>query len=204
MTDAASACRICLVTPPVFVPAAFAPVLGRAIGAADVAAVRLRMPGASVAERAAAAAALRAITNRADIALLLDGDPALAVQLGCDGVHVQAGDVAAARRIVGSGASVGAACGWSRDAAMDAAEAGADYVAFGPATGSGEAGRQAIADWALAMVVPGVVAGGIDASSARGWAAAGADFLAVGRAVWQDPAGPEAALRDLARSLRGG
>jgi thiamine-phosphate pyrophosphorylase len=126
------------------------------------------------------------------------------MQFGCDGVHVRAGDVAAARRIVGTGVSVGAACGWSRDAAMSAAEAGADYVAFGPATEAGEAGRQAIADWSLAMVVPCVVAGGIDASSAPGWAAAGADFLAVGRAVWQAPAGPEAALRDLARGLRGG
>jgi len=204
MTAGAPACRICLVTPPVFVPAAFARLLERTIGAADVAAVRLRMPGAATAERAAAAAALRAVTNRADVALLLDGDPASAQQLGCDGVHVPADHVAAARQILGAGASVGAACGWSRDAAMRAAEAGADYVAFGPATEAGDTGRQAIADWALTMVVPCVVAGGIDAASAPGWAAAGADFLAVGRAVWQDPAGPEAALRDLVRGLRGG
>jgi thiamine-phosphate pyrophosphorylase len=202
MNDASACSRICLVTPPTFEPAAFASLLDRALGCADVAAVRLRMPSADPGTLARAAGALRAVTNRADVALLLDGDPATALRLGCDGAHVPAAGAAAARGTLGTSGSVGAACGWSRDTAMRAAEAGADYVAFGPASQAGPEGRDIVADWTLAMVVPCVVGGDLDEESAAEWATTGAEFLALGRAVWQAPQGPEAMLRALARRLK--
>jgi thiamine-phosphate pyrophosphorylase len=193
----APACRICLVTPPAFEPAAFASLLARMLDAGDVASLRLRLPGADADAIARAAEALLRVTHRADIALLLDGDPATARRLGLDGVHVPAGLAAAARATFGDAGSVGAACGGSYDDAMAAAEAGADYVAFGPASGAHAVARETVADWASAMVVPCIVSGGIDRDAAGSWASTGAEFLEFGRAAWDAPEGPEQALRGL-------
>jgi len=190
-------CRICLVTPPAFEPAAFASLLARVLDAGDVASLRLRMPGAGDDDVARAADALVRVTHRADIALLLDGDAALARRLGLDGVHVPADRVAAARAAFGEAGSVGAACGGSYDDAMVAAEAGADYVAFGPARGAHAVSRETVADWASAMVVPCIVSGGIDLDATGAWASTGAEFLEFGRAAWNAPEGPEQALRGL-------
>ncbi len=197
----APACRICLVTPPAFEPAAFASLLARVLDAGDVASLRLRMPGAGGDALARAAEALLRVTHRADIALLLDGDPATATRLGLDGAHVPAAQAAAARAIVGGAGSVGAACGASYDDAMGAAEAGADYVCFGPVLGQHAVARETVADWASAMVVPCVVAGGLSAAGAGHWASTGAEFLEFGRAVWDAPAGPERALADLLAAI---
>lgn len=189
--------RIYLVTPPAFEPAAFASLLPAVLASADVAALRLRLPGAGRDAVARAVAALLPVTLRADIALLLDGDATLARELGCDGVHVAAPMTAAARAIVGDALSVGAACGASFDAAIDAAEAGADYVAFGPVVGNGAVEPETVSNWASAMVVPCVVGGGIAGGNVAGWAATGAEFIALGRAIWEAAEPPELALRSL-------
>lgn len=199
--SSAPACRICLVTPPAFEPAAFASLLARVLDAGDVASLRLRLPGADGEAIARAAEALMRVTHRADIALMLDGDPATARRLGFDGAHVPAGLAAAARGILGDAGSVGAACGASYDDAMGAAEAGADYVCFGPAQGQGAVAHETVRDWAGAMVVPCVVAGGIARAEAGAWASTGAEFLEFGRAVWDAPAGPGHALRDIAAAI---
>lgn len=195
------ACRICLVTPPAFAPAAFASSLVRVLGAGDVASLRLRMPGADADSLARASEALMRVTHSADIALVLDGDPATARRLGFDGAHVPAAQAAAARAIFGDAGSVGAACGSSYDDAMGAAEAGADYVCFGPSCGPDAVTRETVADWASAMVVPCMVAGGIARADAGAWAATGAEFLEFGRAVWSAADGPERALRDLLAAI---
>ena len=169
----APACRICLVTPPAFEPAAFASLLARVLDAGDVASLRLRLPGADAGAIARAAEALLQVTHRADIALILDGDAG----------------------------SVGAYCGGSYDDAMAAAEAGADYVAFGPARGAHAVARETVADWASAMVVPCMVSGGIDRDAAGAWASAGAEFLEFGRAAWDAPEGPGQALRGLLEAM---
>ncbi len=72
---------------------------------------------------------------------------------------------------------------------MEVAEAGADYVAFGP-------DLDVVAWWAEIMVVPVVVELGDDLGRARDFIAAGADFICPGEAFWRegDPA-------DLARRL---
>lgn len=191
----ASRTRVYLVTPPAFEPAAFASLLPGVLAAGDVAALRVRLPGADGDTLARAVAALLPVTQRADIALLLDGDAALALKLGCDGVHVMAEAVAASRAIVGDSLSVGAACGASFDAAIEAAEAGADYVAFGPVAGDNAVEIEAVANWASAMVVPCVVGGGLTVANAAAWVATGAEFVAVGRAIWDSAEAPDAALR---------
>jgi thiamine-phosphate pyrophosphorylase len=113
---------------------------------------------------------------------------------------VPADAVAAARATMGAERSVGAACGGSYGAGLEAAEAEADYAWF-----CGDAlGRDSVAGWAAEIVVPCVVAGGITAANAAGWAATGAEFVALGRAVWDAPEGPEAALRRLAATLAAG
>jgi thiamine-phosphate pyrophosphorylase len=197
----APACRICLVTPPAVEPAAFASLLARVLDAGDVASLRLRLPGADAGAIARAAEALLHVTHRADIALILDGDAETARRLGLDGVHVPAGQAAAARATFGDAGSVGAYCGGSYDDAMAAAEAGADYVAFGPARGAHAVARETVADWASAMVVPCMVSGGIDRDAAGAWASAGAEFLEFGRAAWDAPEGPGQALRGLLEAM---
>jgi thiamine-phosphate pyrophosphorylase len=96
---------------------------------------------------------------------------------------------------------VGITCHDSRHLAMEAADAGADYVAFGAffPTATKEAKTHADLDllrwWAELMVVPCVAIGGITVENARPLVEAGADFLAVSAGIWNHPQGPEAAVR---------
>jgi thiamine-phosphate pyrophosphorylase len=85
---------------------------------------------------------------------------------------------------------------------MDAAEAGADYVAFGAffPTRTKEPKTQALPElltwWNEMMVVPCVAIGGITVANAPGLVQAGADFLAVSAGVWEHAGGPEQAVRE--------
>jgi thiamine-phosphate pyrophosphorylase len=103
---------------------------------------------------------------------------------------------AEARRMMGKRAMIGVTCHDSRHLAMEAAEAGADYVAFGAffdtatKAASTRAEPELLTDWQAAMVVPCVAIGGISVETARGLARAGADFLAVSAGVWAHPRGP--------------
>ena len=129
--------------------------------------------------------------------------PDLANELGCDGVHVGQEDAtyAEARAILGAKAIVGVTAHDSRHLAMDAADAGADYVAFGAffPTKTKEPKTQADIEllrwWADMMVVPCVAIGGITVQNAAPLVEAGADFLAVSAGVWEHPDGPEAAVK---------
>ena len=108
---------------------------------------------------------------------------------------------AEARRIVGGDRIVGVTCHDSRHLAMEAAEAGADYVAFGaffPSTTKEAVGHpdvEILTDWQELMQTPCVAIGGITVENCRPLIEAGADFLAVSSGVWRYPAGPEAAVR---------
>jgi len=92
-------------------------------------------------------------------------------------------------------------CHDSSDLAVDAAEAGTDYVAFGAfyATGTKKpksSAEPAILEWWSSMTtVPCVAIGGITIDNAPPLIAAGADFLAVVAGVWDHPDGPVAAVR---------
>ena len=199
------ACRLYLITPPRLEdPAGFAPRLEAALSAGDVAAVQVRLKDASEAEITEAIRVLGPVARAHDAALILNDDPALDARLDCDGVHVGQSDspYAQARRLMGRDRIVGVTCHDSRHLAMEAAEQGADYVAFGaffPTSTKDVATRaepEILSVWQETMETPCVAIGGITADTARGLAAAGADFLAVSAGVWNHPGGEAAAVRE--------
>ncbi|HEY0435255.1 MAG TPA: thiamine phosphate synthase, partial [Phenylobacterium sp.] len=143
------------------------------------------------------------IAQARSVAVILNDDPGLAARLGCDGVHVGQDDtpLAEARRIVGPDRMVGVTCHDSLHLGMEAAEGGADYVAFGAffPTTTKDAPTRAEPDllrgWQADMVIPCVAIGGITVATAREIAAAGADFVAVSAGVWTYGEGPAAAVK---------
>jgi thiamine-phosphate pyrophosphorylase len=190
-------------------------VLERALDAGDVAAVQLRLKNASDEEIRRAARALMPIVQPRGVAFILNDRPDLAAELDADGVHIGADDMpyAKARALVGADATVGVSCYASRHDAMEAAEAGADYVAFGAFFETRTKEPRARADveilswWSELMTVPCVAIGGITPENCAPLVEAGADFLAVVSAVWEHPGGPAAAVagfnRAIAEALRG-
>lgn len=198
MTD----CRLYLITPPKLDLDGFVPALNAALAAGDVAALQLRWKTATVEQVEAAVAAIAPLTRRHGVALIMNDDAALAARLGCDGVHLGQtdGSVAQARRLLGKDAMIGVTCHDSRHLAMDAAEAGADYVAFGAffPTTTKDAGFSAepeiLSIWQETMQTPCVAIGGVTVETAADLAQAGADFLAVSAGVWAYRDGPGAAV----------
>ncbi len=150
-----------------------------------------------------AAERLVPVARAREVAFLMNDRPDLAVKAGCDGVHVGQDDTpyGEARAVVGADAIVGVTCHDSRHLAMEAAEAGADYVAFGaffPTTTKDPRGHPApdIIDWwSGLMEVPCVAIGGINAANCAPLVTAGADFLAVVSAVWNHPDGAAAGVK---------
>lgn len=196
-------------TPERLDPGPFASVLERALDAGDVAAVQLRLKSASDDEIRRAARALMPLAQRRGAAFILNDRPDLAAELGADGVHIGADDMpyAKARALVGPDAIVGVSCYASRHDAMEAAEAGADYVAFGAFFPTRTKEPRARADvellswWSELMTVPCVAIGGITPENCAPLIRAGADFLAVVSAVWEHPGGPAAAVAAFNRAI---
>jgi thiamine-phosphate pyrophosphorylase len=207
------ACRLYLITPPRLDDlAAFGRDLAHALDAGDVGALQIRLKDVDDAIVAAAVDVLTPIAHARDVAVILNDRPDLAARLGCDGVHVGQDDAscAEARRLVGKDRMVGVTCHDSRHLAMDAAEAGADYVAFGAffPTTTKEAPTRAdpeiLTIWQETMQIPCVAIGGITAANAQLVAAAGADFAAVSAGVWAHPEGPAAAVKALNAAIATG
>jgi thiamine-phosphate pyrophosphorylase len=196
-------CRLYLITPPKLEPRAFAEEAKRAFGGGDVASFQLRLKDVSDDEIRRAAETLLPVVQRAGAAFILNDRPDLARALGCDGVHVGQDDAsyAEARAAVGPDAIVGVTCHDSRHLAMEAADAGADYVAFGAFFPTTTKEPKTAADvellhwWSDLMVVPCVAIGGITVENAKPLVEAGADFLAVSAGVWNHPDGPAAAVK---------
>ena len=203
MSDTAS-CRLYLITPAALEPRAFARELAATLDAGDVACLQLRLKGASDDAVLRAAALLMPICARRDVAFLVNDRPDLAERAGADGVHIGQEDAsyAEARRLLGADKIVGVTCHASRDLATDAAQAGADYVAFGAFFPTGTKEAKARADpellrwWSEIMTVPCVAIGGITVENCAPLVAAGADFLAVMSGVWNYAKGPAQAVKD--------
>lgn len=203
------ACRLYLITPAQLEPARFATALAAALDAGDVACLQLRLKGADDATVRRAAAVLMPVCAARDVAFLINDRPDLAAELGADGVHVGQEDAsyAAARAAFGPDRIVGVTCHDSRHLAIAAAEAGADYVAFGPFFPTASKPTKTTATpallrwWSDLMVVPCVAIGGITAANCGALVDAGADFLAVIGSVWQHPEGPAAGVAALGRAL---
>jgi thiamine-phosphate pyrophosphorylase len=206
-------CRLYLITPPRLDDlAAFGRSLAHALDAGDVAALQIRLKAVDDAVIAAAVDALTPIAASRDVAVILNDRPDLAARLGCDGVHVGQEDApyAEARRLMGKDRIVGVTCHDSRHLAMEAAEAGADYVAFGafyPTATKEPKTRcelEILTIWQETMQVPCVAIGGITVDTAREVARAGADFVAVSAGVWSFGEGPAAAVKALNAEIAAG
>ncbi len=206
-------CRLYLITPPKIDDLAeFGRTLAQALDAGDVAALQIRLKDMPDEVIAAAVDALAPIAHARGVAVILNDRPELAARLGCDGVHVGQSDMpyAEARKVMGQDAMIGVTCHDSRHLAMEAAEAGADYVAFGaffPTTTKDAPTRaepEILTIWQETMEVPCVAIGGITADNAEGLAKAGADFLAVSAGVWAHPQGPAAAVEALNAAIARG
>ncbi len=204
MSGDAPRCRLYLITPPAFEPAGFAQDLARALDAGDVACLQLRLKDVADDAVRRAAEALMPVAQARGVAFLVNDRPDLARGLGADGVHVGQDDApyAAARRTVGTNAIVGVTCHHSRHLAMEAAEAGADYVAFGAFYPTATKVPKAHAEvdilhwWSGLFEVPCVAIGGITVANCPPLIEAGADFLAVCGGVWHHPDGAARAVAD--------
>lgn len=143
-------------------------------------------------EAARLAEPLQAICAGRDVAFIVNDSIPLAKRLGADGVHLgqKDGTVEDAREQLGRDAQIGVTCHASRHLAMEAGEAGADYVAFGaffPSTTKQSEHRpepDLIEWWSGLFEIPCVAIGGITPDNCRPLIEAGADFLAVSGAVW--------------------
>jgi thiamine-phosphate pyrophosphorylase len=197
-------CQLYLISPP-DVSGDFPDQLARALDAGPVAAFQFRVKGLH--EAAALAQPLQEICAAKEVAFIVNDSVSLAKRIGADGVHLgqSDGDVREARERLGKEAQIGVTCHGSRHLALEAAEAGADYVAFGafyPTTTkevSHEAKPALLRWWHVWAELPSVAIGGITLANAAPLIEAGADFLAVSAGVWQHPDGPEAAVAAFGR-----
>lgn len=206
--DRRPACQLYLISP-LDVTGGFADRLARALDAGPVAAFQFRVKDVDQHEAVRLAEPLQRICAEREVAFIVNDSIALAKRLDADGVHLGQGDGDAreARDVLGPAAQIGVTCHDSRHLAMEAGEAGADYVAFGafyPTTTKtvGHHPEPVILSWWATMFeIPSVAIGGITPANAAPLVAAGADFLAVSNAVWS---GDEAAaVQAFAELLKG-
>jgi thiamine-phosphate pyrophosphorylase len=203
----APSCQLYLISP-LDVGGEFSQRLERALEAGPVAAFQFRVKGLDQHEAARLAEPLQAICARHEVAFIVNDSIALAKRLRADGVHLGQGDgtVREARDALGREAQIGVTCHASRHLAMEAGEAGADYVAFGsffPSETKASEHRpepDLLAWWQSLFEIPCVAIGGITPANCDPLVKAGADFLAVSQAVW---GGDEAAaVRAFAEAIK--
>jgi thiamine-phosphate pyrophosphorylase len=190
-------CRLYLISPQE-VGGSFPDRLKAALEPELAMAFQLRVKDTDEHELARLADPLQRICADSGVAFIVNDSMALARRIGADGVHLgqQDGDVREARALLGPSAQIGRTCHDSRHLAMEAGEAGADYVAFGafyPTTTKPSHYRpdpSILTWWSTLFEIPCVAIGGITPANATPLVVAGADFLAVCQAVWgaEDPA----------------
>jgi thiamine-phosphate pyrophosphorylase len=196
------ACQLYLVSP-LDVGGDFSDRLAAALDAGPVAAFQFRVKSVDQHEAARLAEPLQRLCAAREVAFIVNDSAALAKRLGADGVHLgqEDGDPREARALLGPAAQIGVTAHDSRHLAMEAGEAGADYVAFGAFFPSATKEARHRPDpsilswWSTLFEIPSVAIGGITPDNGRTLVEAGADFLAVCGAVWNDSGGPAAAVR---------
>jgi thiamine-phosphate pyrophosphorylase len=182
--------KLYLITPPAFELADFLPRLSAVLDGAEIACLRLALATRDEDRLSRAADACREAAHARDVPLVIDTHLALVDRLGLDGIHLPDGarNVRAARKALGADAIVGAFARASRHEGMNAAEAGADYVAFGPvgtsALGDGTAAPRELFEWWSEMIEVPVVAEGALTPAAAASLAGVTDFLALGEEIW--------------------
>lgn len=202
------ACQLYLISP-LDVGGGFPERLAAALDAGPVAAFQLRVKDVEQHEAARLAEPLQRLCANHDVAFIVNDSMALAKRIGADGVHLgqSDGDPREARILLGPAAQIGVSVHDSRHLAMEAGEAGADYVAFGAffPTATKDARHRPdpviLSWWSALFEMPCVAIGGITPDNGRVLVDAGADFLAACGAVWNHPDGEAAAVRAFADLL---
>ena len=192
-------CQLYLISP-LDVSGPFPERLVAALDGGPIAAFQFRVKDIDQHEAARLAEPLQRICAERDVAFIVNDSMALAKRVGADGVHLGQGDgdPREARALLGPSAQIGVTARDSRHLAMEAGEAGADYVAFGaffPTSTKDTHHRpdpSILAWWSTLFEIPSVAIGGITPDNGRPLVEAGADFLAVCGAVWNHPDGPAA------------
>lgn len=211
MTDSAISTQLYLISPQ-DVGGEFPARLERALAAGKglVTAFQFRVKDVDQHEAAALAEPLQAICAAHECAFIVNDSVPLAKRLKADGVHLgqEDGDPKEAREILGREAQIGVTCHASKHLAMEAGEAGADYVAFGaffPSTtkDKGPDAERPTPDliewWVTLFEIPVVAIGGITPENCGPLVKAGADFLAVSGGVWNG--GEVAAVEAFAKAI---
>jgi thiamine-phosphate pyrophosphorylase len=210
-------CRLYLISPPKLALPAFAQVLEEALSAGDVGAFQLRLKGASDDEIREAIRVLMPVAHAHDVAFILNDRVDIAHEMDVDGVHLGQEDMplGAARGILGENKAIGISCHDSGHLAMEAGEAGADYVAFGayhPTTSKepaqlanyGTPTPDLLPWWSTYTTVPSVAIGGLTPENCGELVTQGADFIAAITAVWSHPEGAAAAVRHFNEAIKMG
>jgi thiamine-phosphate pyrophosphorylase len=196
-------CELYLISPAQLPePQDFVAVLESALAGGPVAAFQLRLKNVPDKTIIETANFLKPVLAAAGTALIMNDRADLAAMVQADGVHLgqSDGSVAHARSLLGTEAQIGVTCHDSRHLAMEAGEAGADYVAFGAfyptdtKTVMHHPAPDILTWWSGVMEIPCVAIGGITVENAGTLVAAGADFLAVSAGVWRYDAGARAAV----------
>jgi thiamine-phosphate pyrophosphorylase len=182
--------QIYLISPPVIELQSFGLLLDQLLGSCDIACFRLALSTTDEAEITHAADHLREICHARDVAIVIDSHYRLVERLGLDGCHLpdSAKLLRDVRKELGADAIVGADCGASRHAGMSAAEAGADYVCFGPLAdsglGSGDVAGADLFQWWTEMIeVPVVASGGLNTELVQELMPI-TDFFGIGAEIW--------------------
>ena len=198
--------RLYLDTPTLGDPGPLIAELEGVLGAADVAAVLVRLAESSERALIDRAEAMAAVVQRHDVALVLDGRPEIVARAGADGAHLTGIQTFAAAfamlkpdRIAGAGGLR------SRHDAMLAAETGADYVMFGDADRNGrrpdfEDLQERLTWWTELFEIP-CVAYAATKDEVEPLARTGADFVALGEWIWREPNGAAGAAAAAAATL---
>lgn len=201
--------RLYLLTPTRVGPE-FAPLLERALAAAPVACLRVDLGNAPEEDWRAAINLVLPACHAAETALVVADHWRLVEPLGLDGVHLGDGrtPLRDVRKALGRDRIVGAFAGASRHRGMGLAEAGADYVAFGPVGDTGLLGDAERAPdelfqwWSEMIETPSVAEGGVGEEDARRLSPL-ADFVMPDRRFWDDP-DPVGRLAAYAAALEAG
>jgi thiamine-phosphate pyrophosphorylase len=204
-----NSCQLYIISPETLDPLDFKPRLEEALKDGYVSVFQLRLKNISDDEIIRAAEILMPVCHQYNVQFILNDHPALAAKIGADGVHVgeeKDGTYSDARKIMGK-KIIGVSCYGSIDRAMDFAEQGADYVAFGafyPTTTKTPKARpeaDILTWWVTNSTVPCVAIGGINAQNCAPLVQAGADFIAVVSAIWNHPKGEREAVKELAEAI---
>lgn len=197
--------QIYLVTPPEFELETFPDRLAAVLDGADIACLRLALATKDEDRVLRTADALRQVCHARDVAIVIERHVLLVERLGLDGVHLTDGSrsIRKVRKDLPD-AIIGAHCGSTRHEGISAAEAGADYVAFGP-VGATPLGDGSLADWDLfewwseMIEVPVVAEGALTAELVAKFGPV-TDFFAIGEEIWSTDT-PLATLKGLLAPL---